>query len=119
LRIICQVFALVLSALQGWTVAAVTTFKSRTSLQMESLTLRYQLAVLRRSVARPKLTSADRLWWAWLHSPSVWRFQWLISLPSTRPGPHEKSWDASRADLPGRRHLPPLRRRRHRKEPPV
>ena len=49
-------------------VAAVTlaTFKSRAALQAENLALRHQLAVLRRSVKRPKLTAVDRLFWAWL-----------------------------------------------------
>src|ERR1700745_3836092 len=40
--------------------------KSRTALHLENLALRHQLGVLRRSVKRPKLTSADRLLWAWL-----------------------------------------------------
>ena len=34
--------------------------------QLENLALRHQLRVLRSSVKRPKLTSADRLFWAWL-----------------------------------------------------
>ena len=34
--------------------------------QLENLALRHQLRVLRSSVKRPKLTSADRLLWAWL-----------------------------------------------------
>ena len=66
LRIICQVFGLALSVLHGLSVAVVTTFKSRTALQVENLVLRHQLAVLRRPVKRPRLTAADRLWWAWL-----------------------------------------------------
>jgi hypothetical protein len=57
--------------------ATVATFKSRTALQEENLALvrdltalRHQLAVLRRSVKRPKLIAADRLLWAWLSE--VW-----------------------------------------------
>src|SRR5215831_5338284 len=61
LRILRHVFCLYLSPLYLLTVAAVTTFKSRTALQVKNLALRHQLAVLRRSVTRPKLTSADRL----------------------------------------------------------
>jgi hypothetical protein len=57
LPILCQVFGLALSALYWSTVALVTTFKSRTALQVENLALRYQPAVLRRSVKRPKLNS--------------------------------------------------------------
>jgi transposase InsO family protein len=45
-------------------------FRSRTALQLEILALRHQIGVLQRSVKRPKLTSADRLLWAWLCS--VW-----------------------------------------------
>ena len=66
LRILRQVFRLALSALHWLTVAMVTTFKSRTALQVENLALRHQLAVLRRSVKRSRVTSADRLFWAWL-----------------------------------------------------
>ena len=38
-----------------------TSFRSRTALQMEILSLRHQLGVLQRSVKRPKLKTADRL----------------------------------------------------------
>jgi len=62
--ILRQVFSLVLSALHLLTVAMATAFKSGTALQFENIALRHQLAVLRRSVKRPKLTSADRLLWA-------------------------------------------------------
>src|SRR5215467_12852613 len=61
LGILRQVFSVVLTALHFLTVAMATTFKSRTALQVENIALRHQLAVLRRSVKRPKLTSADRL----------------------------------------------------------
>jgi putative transposase len=46
-------------------------FRSRAALQLEILALRHQIGVLQRSVKRPKLTSADRLLWAWLCS--VWQ----------------------------------------------
>ena len=36
----------------------------RTALQVENLAPRHQLGVLRRSVKRPKLTSADPFLWA-------------------------------------------------------
>jgi transposase InsO family protein len=64
----------VLSAL--YTSAA---FKSRTALHLENLALRQQLGVLRRSVKRPKLTSADRLLWTWLCEVwSDWRSALVI-----------------------------------------
>ena len=44
--------------------AVAAIFRSRTTLQMENLALRHQLCVLERSVKRPKLTKADRLFWA-------------------------------------------------------
>ena len=41
-------------------------FKSRAVLQLENLALQHQLGVLHRSGKKPKLTSPDRLLWAWL-----------------------------------------------------
>src|SRR5262245_44530565 len=93
LRIFHQVFRLALSLLQLLTVAMVTTFKSRTALQVENLALRHQLAVLRRSVKRPKLTSADRLLWAWLCKAwSDWQSSLLIIKPETVIGWHRKGF---------------------------
>jgi putative transposase len=40
--------------------------RSRAALQLEILALRHQIAVLQRSVKRPKLRPADRFLWAWL-----------------------------------------------------
>jgi putative transposase len=57
------VFTALLASLSG-------VFRSRAALQLENLALRHQIGVLQRSVKRPKLTSADRLLWAWLCS--VW-----------------------------------------------
>src|SRR5215467_343817 len=93
LGILRQVFSLVLSALHLLTVAMATTFKSRTALQVENIALRHQLAVLRRSVKRPKLTSADRLLWAWLcEAWSNWRSSLLIVKPETVIGWHRKGF---------------------------
>jgi hypothetical protein len=66
LRVLRQLFCLVLSALYMLAAAASAAFKSRATLQLENLALRHQLGVLRRSVKRPKLTSVDRLLWVWL-----------------------------------------------------
>ena len=93
LRILRQVFRLALSALHWLTVAMVSTFKSRTALQVENLALRHQLAVLRRSVKRPKVTSADRLFWAWLCDAwRDWRSSLLIVKPETVIGWHRQGF---------------------------
>jgi len=41
-------------------------FQSRPQLMLENLALRHQLAVLERSVPKPKLRSSDRLLWVLL-----------------------------------------------------
>ena len=70
-----------------------TAFKSRTALQVENPTLRHQLAVLRRSVKRPKLTLADRLLWAWLcEAWSHWRSCLVIVKPETVIAWHRKGF---------------------------
>ena len=56
-----QFLRLALRALHGATASASAAFKSRATLQLENLALRHHLVVLRSSVKRPKLTSADRL----------------------------------------------------------
>jgi hypothetical protein len=61
-----QFLRLVFSALHVLVAAVSAALKSHAALQLENLALRHQLGVLRRSVNRPKLTSADRLLWAWL-----------------------------------------------------
>ena len=68
-------------------------FKSRAALQVENLALRHQLGVLRRSVKRPKLTSADRFLWAWLCEVwSDWRSSLVIVKPETVVAWHRKSF---------------------------
>src|SRR5215831_2786180 len=66
LRLLHQLFHLALSAIHMLATAASAAVKSRATLQLENLALRYQLGVLRRSAKQPKLTSADRLFWTWL-----------------------------------------------------
>src|SRR5262249_31602674 len=83
----------VLRALHLLTVAMATTFKSRTALQVENIALRHQLAVLRRSVKRPRLSSADRLLWAWLcEAWSDWRSFLVVVKPETVIGWHRKGF---------------------------
>ena len=57
---------------------------SRSQLVMENLALRQQLAVLRRSVRRPRLRLWDRLFWVWL---SRWWIGWKNALASPRLPP--------------------------------
>src|SRR6266576_1971850 len=84
LRLLRQLFRLVLSALHMLATATSAAFKSRATLQLENLALRHQLGVLRRSVKRPKLTSADRLLWAWLCEVWIdWRSALVIVKPET------------------------------------
>src|SRR5580765_3751490 len=93
LRLLRQLFRLTLSALHVLAAAASAAFKSRASLQLENLALRHQLGVLRRSVKRPKLTSADRLLWAWLCKVwSNWRSVLVIVDPATVIGWHRRGF---------------------------
>src|SRR6266849_9526671 len=93
LRVLCQVFRLALSALHMLAAAASAAFKSRAALHLENLALRHQLGVLRRSVKRPTLTSADRLLWAWLcEAWSDWRSALVIVKPETVIGWHRKGF---------------------------
>src|SRR5215471_12818465 len=93
LRVLHQFFLLTLSALHVVAAAASLAFKSRATLQLENLALRHQLGVLRRSVKRPKLTSADRLLWTWLCAFwSDWRSALVIVKPETVIGWHRKGF---------------------------
>src|SRR5258708_4295684 len=93
LRLLCKVFRLALSALHMLAAAASAAFKSRAALHLENLALRHQLGVLRRSVKRPKLSSADRLLWAWLcDSWSDWRSALVIVKPESVIAWHRKGF---------------------------
>src|SRR3974377_2301044 len=84
LRLLRQFLHLALSALHVFAAAASAALKSRTTLHLENLGLRHQLGVLRRSVKRPKLTSADRLLWAWLCEVwSDWQSALILVKPET------------------------------------
>jgi putative transposase len=66
----------------------ITFFKAfvvdRASLAAENMALRQQLAVLRRSVKRPKLHKRDRIFWSWLSRLwTGWRSALLIVQPQT------------------------------------
>src|ERR1035438_10523479 len=93
LPLLSQVLRLALGALHILAAAASAAFRSRATLHLENLALRYQLGVLRRSVKRPKLTSADRLLWAWLCGVwSDWRSALVIVKPETVIGWHRKGF---------------------------
>jgi putative transposase len=57
-------------------------FRSQISLSLENLALRHQLAVYKRTVARPRLTPTDRLFWTWL---SRWWWGWSSALAFVQP----------------------------------
>jgi transposase InsO family protein len=93
LRVLHHFFRLALSALHVLAAAVSAAVKSRASLQLENVALRHQLSVLRRSVKRPKLTSADRLLWAWLCQVWIdWRSSLVIVRPETVIGWHRKGF---------------------------
>lgn len=57
----------------------------KAELAAENIALRQQLAVLRRSVKRPKLKNSDRLFWAWLSRLwSKWRSCLRIVSPDSQ-----------------------------------
>ena len=59
-------------------------FVSRGMLAAENMALRQQLLVLRRSVQRPKVNRADRIFWSWLSRLwSGWRSALLLVQPET------------------------------------
>ena len=74
-----------LSALSAFLATLFSFFRSRTALQVEILALRHQIGVLRRSARkRPKLTVADRVFWAWLSGAwAGWRSVLVIVKPQT------------------------------------
>ena len=93
LRVLRQLLHLALSALHVLAVAASAAFRSRATLHLENLALRQQLGVLRRSVKRPELTSADRLLWVWLYKVwNDWRSCLVIVKPETVIAWHRKGF---------------------------
>jgi hypothetical protein len=82
LRFLLKFLRFAISTLHVVAAVASATFKSRAALHLENLALRQQLAVLHRSVKRPKLDTADRLLWAWLCE--IWT-DWLSALVIVKP----------------------------------
>jgi transposase InsO family protein len=74
-------------------VVARAAFVSHTQLAVENLALRQQLAVLKRSVKRPRLHRRDRLFWASLSRVwSDWRSSIIIVKPETVIRWHRKGF---------------------------
>src|ERR1035437_8803793 len=99
LRLLRQLIRITRGALHILATAASAAFKSRATLHLENLALRHQLGVLRRSVRRPKLTAADRLFWAWLYGAwSDWRSALVIVKPETVIAWHRKAASVTRTE---------------------
>ena len=62
--------------------ALISAFKARRELALENVALRQQLAVLRRSVKRPRLSKADRGFWVLLRR--IWT-DWESVLVIVKP----------------------------------
>ena len=71
-----------MGALQVVTILLRLLLQSRAALAAENLALRQQLALLQRSVKRPRLHRRDRIFWLWLSR--LWR-GWRSSLISVQP----------------------------------
>ncbi len=70
-------------SLVAFLIALRSLLRSRIDLQLEILALRHQIGVLQRSVKkRPKLTSVDRLLWAYLSR--IWR-DWRSTVVVVKP----------------------------------
>jgi putative transposase len=70
-----------------------TSAKSRRELAVENLVLRQQLAVLKRSVKRPKITATDRVFWSLvLRWWPKWREALVIVKPATVVAWHRKGF---------------------------
>jgi hypothetical protein len=88
-------------------------FRSSAEIRLENVALRQQLNVLRRSApSRPRLTSADRIFWIWLRSVwQNWKSVLVIVQPETVVGWHGNAfrtfWNwKMRRGKPGRPPVP-------------
>ena len=89
-----------------------SSFRSRVALELENFALRHQLNVLKRSVPRPRLTSADRYLWVVLSRRwQNWRAALAIVRPETVIAWHRQgfrlfwTWKVRRGQ-PGRPAVP-------------
>ncbi len=68
-------------------------FRSKHDIVLENLALRQQLAVQQRSIKRPKIKDADRIFWVWLSRIwNDWRSSLIIVKPPTVIGWHKKGF---------------------------
>ena len=88
-----------------------TLFRSHLALQLEILALRHQLAIYQRTVKRPRIRPADRMFWSWLSRRwARWREALVFVQPATVISWQRKRFRdhwarMSRAGKPGR---PPI-----------
>jgi putative transposase len=75
-------FLIMLPVISALLAFVASLFRSRTSLCLEHLALRHQLAVYKQTVDRPRLRSTDRALWAWLSR--LWP-GWLDVLAFVQP----------------------------------
>ncbi len=95
-------------------------FRSRLSLQLETVALRHQLAVYQSSIRRPRIRPTDRILWSWLSRHwSAWRAALIFVRSTTSNGIVKLTmcllqWahgyfdctELSRLSLPARDHRP-------------
>ena len=83
-----------LNVLSAFFAVLSSVFRNHVALQVEILALRHQIGVLRRSAKkRPKLTVADRVFWAWLSGAwANWRSALVIVKPETVIAWHRKGF---------------------------
>ena len=83
-----------LNVLSAFLAALLCMFRTQAALQLEILALRQQIGVLQRSTRkRPRLTAADRVFWAWLSGIwKDWRSALAIFKPATVIGWHRKGF---------------------------
>jgi putative transposase len=88
-------FAAMLATLLAILNGAIDVFRSRRDLTIENLALRQQLAIYKRTVARPKLRAADRMFWVTLQKFwSGWRDGLVVVKPETVIAWHRRGFRA-------------------------
>ena len=91
--------------------AVKTLLRSRSQLALENLALRHQLAVLKRSVPRPRITDSDRRLWIVLRRfLDAWRDALILVQPNTVVRWHRAGFRAywRRKSVPRRIGRPPI-----------